>query len=192
MDESATVSDPMSETARAETDLIEIGDFIAKDSPAAAERFVAGFVTGSRCCGNFLKQDIVSEKDPTGFFRFPRSVRFFPARCSEIIYEDLPDLGVSASRKVRRGPEVLPRCQATNKSQVASVSAMGTMTTFGILRWEIEIGYNEISPSLAESERPSARLVKVRMAANRGRNHQKETGALRASPKSDKKSESRQ
>ena len=27
-------------TARAEADLIEIGDFIAKDSPAAAERFV--------------------------------------------------------------------------------------------------------------------------------------------------------
>jgi toxin ParE1/3/4 len=27
-------------TARAEADLIEIGDYIAKDSPAAAERFV--------------------------------------------------------------------------------------------------------------------------------------------------------
>jgi toxin ParE1/3/4 len=28
-------------TARAEADLIEIGDFIAKDSPVAAERFVS-------------------------------------------------------------------------------------------------------------------------------------------------------
>jgi plasmid stabilization system protein ParE len=28
-------------TSRAEADLIEIADFIAKDSPAAAERFVA-------------------------------------------------------------------------------------------------------------------------------------------------------
>ena len=28
-------------TARAEADLLEIGDFIAKDSPVAAERFVA-------------------------------------------------------------------------------------------------------------------------------------------------------
>ena len=89
---------------------------------------------------------------------------------SEAIYEDLPDLRVSASSKARSGPEVLPRCQATNKSQVAPVSAMGTRTTFGILRWEIELGYNEISSSLAESERPSARLVKFRMAANRGRN----------------------
>jgi pimeloyl-ACP methyl ester carboxylesterase len=54
------------------------------------------------------------------------------------IYKDLPDLIVSASSKARSGPEVLPRCQATNKSQVAPVSAMGTMTTFGILRWEIK------------------------------------------------------
>src|SRR5262249_25944596 len=38
---------------------------------------------------------------------------------SPSIYEDLPDLRVSAYSKARSGPEVLPRCQATNKSQVA-------------------------------------------------------------------------
>jgi hypothetical protein len=43
-------------------------------------------------------------------------------------------LGVSASTKVRNGPEVLPRCQATKTSQVAPVSATGIITTFGIFR----------------------------------------------------------
>ena len=42
---------------------------------------------------------------------------------SPSIYEDLPDLRGSASSKARSGPEVLPGCQATNKSQVAPVSA---------------------------------------------------------------------
>src|SRR5712675_907041 len=44
-------------------------------------------------------------------------------------------LPVSASSSTRNGPEVLPRCHTTDKSQVASLSAMGTMTIFGILRW---------------------------------------------------------
>jgi hypothetical protein len=39
-----------------------------------------------------------------------------------------------ASNKARRGPAVLPRCQTTNKSHVASFSAIGTMTTFGVSR----------------------------------------------------------
>jgi hypothetical protein len=53
------------------------------------------------------------------------------------IYEDTADLKVNASSKARSGPEVLPRCQATNKSQVAPVSAMGTMTTFPTHVWSI-------------------------------------------------------
>ena len=45
-----------------------------------------------------------------------------------------PALAVSASSNVRNGPAVLPRCQTTNKSQVAPASAMGTITTFGMFR----------------------------------------------------------
>ena len=52
-------------TARAEADLIEIGDFIAKDSPVAASDSSHAFVAGSRCCVHFQKRDIVFAKDPT-------------------------------------------------------------------------------------------------------------------------------
>src|SRR5262245_9581762 len=79
-------------------------------------------------------------------------------------------LVVSASTNSRNSPEVLPRCQAINTSHVASASAMGTSTAFGILRWEMKIGFTKISPSSAATESPSVSLVISRMAANRGLN----------------------
>ena len=51
-------------TAQAEADLVEIGDFIAKDNPSAAERYEDDFATGLRYCANFPKRDIVFETDP--------------------------------------------------------------------------------------------------------------------------------
>jgi plasmid stabilization system protein ParE len=52
-------------TAQAEADLIEIGDFIAKDNPAAAERFLIRLRERIEVLRAFPKQDIVSEKDQT-------------------------------------------------------------------------------------------------------------------------------
>src|SRR6266404_5463005 len=81
-----------------------------------------------------------------------------------------PCLEVIASSSARNGPEILPRCHTTNKSQVASLSAIGTITTFGMPRWEMKLGFSEIAPSFAASARLSARLVGCPMVTNRGRN----------------------
>lgn len=44
------------------------------------------------------------------------------------------DFSFSSLSNVRNGPAISPGCQTTNKSQVAPLSTMGTMTTFGTLR----------------------------------------------------------
>ena len=43
-----------------------------------------------------------------------------------------PGLRASAFSKAHNGPAVLPRCQTTNKSQVAPEAAMGTAATRGV------------------------------------------------------------
>jgi catechol 2,3-dioxygenase-like lactoylglutathione lyase family enzyme len=69
--------------------------------------------------------------------RLRRDGWMYAYRCSahtRLLQFYFAPLGVNASTNERNGPEVLPRCQATKTSQVASVSAMGTITTLGIFR----------------------------------------------------------
>jgi hypothetical protein len=69
----------------------------------------------------------------------------------------LAPLLVNASSRTRKGPAVLPRCQTMDKSQMAPGSAIGTITTFGMFRCEMNAGFSEMTSSLAESVRDSAR-----------------------------------
>ena len=52
-------------TAQAEADLVEIGDFIAKDNPSAAERYIRRLRDRIEVLREFPKRDIVFEKGPT-------------------------------------------------------------------------------------------------------------------------------
>ena len=73
------------------------------------------------------------------------------------------------SSKTRNGLDILPRCHTRDKSHVACLSAIGTITTLGILRCEIKLGSNEIAPSFAHITRLSARLLPCSAETNRGR-----------------------
>jgi hypothetical protein len=70
--------------------------------------------------------------------------------------EVVRDLRPSASINTRTRAAVLPRCHATNKSQVAPSSVIGTMAALGIFKCLTNIGFTEMASSLPEMARLSA------------------------------------
>ena len=81
-------------------------------------------------CG-FCERDVIG-KGFRGVLDNQDVIPFFPSEYDSSATLLASGLNRSASSKARSGREVLPRCQTTNKSQVASLSTMGTITTFGM------------------------------------------------------------
>jgi len=69
---------------------------------------------------------------------------------------EMGDLRSSASTNARTGATVLPLCHATNTSQVAPLSTIGTITTFGTSKCLTNLGFKEMASSLPRMARLSA------------------------------------